>query len=156
MLTPVAAQDLGGGGVKRGVVFVAATGLAALVLFAFFRDKIETSSKPLGQVKIPEYQETAQPIRVKAGSEFAIVLGADSSTNGRWRLENIEEQSSLKLVEIKHSAVRSKRGQMGFKDLWIFRALHQGETSLAFRMSGMANDQNQNSEEKIFSVSIKS
>lgn len=140
---------------RRGAVFIGATALAATVLFSVFHEKFDSVSPQSGRTAIPEYHNTAKMIETAVGCEFMIALEADKTTGLRWQLGVQPDKTLLQVVEIKHSASKTKQGARQTTDMWTFKGLREGEAAIPFGSANFAGGDDIPAEKKIFTVIIK-
>src|SRR4030065_1807507 len=75
----------------------------------------------------------SRPMQLKAGDSFTITLRANLSTGYQWQLAAPLEESMLQLVNSEYIPYKSKRLGADGKQLWTFKTLKAGETSIAFK-----------------------
>lgn len=73
-----------------------------------------------------------KPMTVRSGDSFTITLRANMSTGYQWQLTKIDE-TMLQLVNSEYKPYATKRLGADGKQLWTFKALKAGETSIAFK-----------------------
>lgn len=73
------------------------------------------------------------PIEVQVGQEFAITLGSNPTTGYRWQLAEPLDESRLKLVGSEYKAPETERVGAGGREVWTFKAVGAGKTSIALR-----------------------
>ena len=73
-----------------------------------------------------------KPMAVRIGDSFTITLRANMSTGYQWQLTTLDE-TMLQLVNSEYIPYKTKRLGADGKQLWTFKALKAGETSIAFK-----------------------
>jgi inhibitor of cysteine peptidase len=71
-----------------------------------------------------------KPIDVRAGQEFKITLQSNPTTGYLWRFAKPPDEKFLKLVSTKYQAPESKLVGAGGSEVWTFKALAEGKTTL--------------------------
>ena len=88
----------------------------------------------------PAYSDPAQPIEVRAGSEFTLALKSNQSTGYAWVLVDSAALGPLRLVSKDYEVPREYRDNNGAggTERWIFRAPSAGSgvVSLVYRGPG--------------------
>jgi inhibitor of cysteine peptidase len=81
----------------------------------------------------PSYSDPAQPIEVRAGSEFELDLKSNHSTGYEWVLVDSAALGPLRLVAKHYAIPRRNRGANGAggTDRWILRADGPGNGVIA-------------------------
>jgi len=74
----------------------------------------------------------AKSMKIRTGDSFTITLRANSSAGYQWQFAAPLDKSMLQLLHSKYIPYRSKRLGADGKQLWIFKALKAGETSIVF------------------------
>ena len=69
---------------------------------------------------------------VRVSDSFTITLRANMSTGYQWQLTTLDE-TMLQLVNSEYIPYKTKRLGADGKQLWTFKALKAGETSIAFK-----------------------
>ena len=79
------------------------------------------------------FDDPAQPIEVRAGSEFALALKSNQSTGYQWVLVDSAALGPLQLVSKDYSVPRKYRDRNGAggTERWIFRAPSSGNGVIA-------------------------
>jgi inhibitor of cysteine peptidase len=73
-----------------------------------------------------------EPMKVRAGDSFTITLRANMSTGYQWQITTLNEKM-LQLVNSEYVPYTTKRLGADGKQLWTFKALKAGETSITFK-----------------------
>src|SRR4030042_6201332 len=73
-----------------------------------------------------------KPMTVRSGDSFTITLRANMSTGYQWQVTTLDE-TMLQLVNSEYIPYTTKRLGADGKQLWTFKALKAGETSIAFK-----------------------
>ncbi len=82
----------------------------------------------------PRPTDPQQPIRVRAGREFTIVVEANPTTGYEWRLMTSPDEALVHLVEHKYQPGKAAQGGAigaGGYDIWRFEAVAPGETTIS-------------------------
>ena len=97
----------------------------------------------------------SRPMQLKAGDSFTITLRAYLSTGYQWQLAAPLEESMLQLVNSEYIPYKSKRLGADGKQLWTFKALKAGETSISLKYVRPAEKDTLPQKEQIIPVIIK-
>jgi inhibitor of cysteine peptidase len=79
------------------------------------------------------YTERENTIRVKVNKEFSIILDTNPTTGYQWQLANPLDEKILKLTSSDYKAPKTKRVGAGGKEVWTFKALAAGQTTISFK-----------------------
>ena len=139
---------------RRFIVFLISTAIA-MALLNYFQAKGSLFPGRPESKRLPEYSDPAKGIETTVGREFLIVLEANRTTGYGWQLANALDKKMLKVVEIKHKQNKTKRVGEGGKDLWTFRTLQAGETTIAFEYVRPWEKDVAPVKKEIFTVTIK-
>jgi inhibitor of cysteine peptidase len=122
---PVFTMDRMGASMERGIQL---TILACLVA-AF---TILGPLRPAAGERMT-FDDPFVPITVKAGEEFAILLDSNRTTGYQWELAPSFDGKMLRLIKSEYQAPYTDRVGAGGKEVWLFAADAEGETTLSFR-----------------------
>lgn len=80
---------------------------------------------------LPEPTDPTQLILVKAGETFELVLSSNPSTGYHWEIISELDATIVELVGQNHVPEQPVAPGSGGMDVWTFRALNVGETTIA-------------------------
>jgi len=72
-----------------------------------------------------------KPMTVRSGDSFTITLRANMSTGYQWKMATLDE-TMLQLVNSEYIPYKTRRLGADGKQMWTFKALKAGETSINF------------------------
>lgn len=78
------------------------------------------------------YQDPVEPIRVRGGEEFLIILPANATTGYRWDMKLPEGEKTLSLLGSEYIAPEKKLAGAPGDQSYRFKALKAGETRIDF------------------------
>ena len=73
------------------------------------------------------------PFNASVGKEFSLVLESNATTGYQWQLAKNLNKKFLKLVRNDYIASQSNLVGAGGKEIWIFKALKPGKTTIRFK-----------------------
>jgi inhibitor of cysteine peptidase len=117
---------------KRRIVIVLIITAISMALFTYFQARLRGLDFGARTNGLPEYADPAKMIETRVGREFVIVLESNPTTGYSWHLGEVLDKKMLKVVEIRHSAKKTKRIGAGGKDLWTLQGLQPGEIRIIF------------------------
>ena len=79
------------------------------------------------------YTDPESAIHAKVSEEFSIILDANPTTGYQWQLANPFDEKILKLIGSDYKAPKTKRVGAGGKEIWTFKALAAGQTTISFK-----------------------
>jgi predicted secreted protein len=90
----------------------------------------------------PGYRDTSQPIAVKPGQEFEIVVPSNATTGYHWRLKEPMNPSvgSFLATEYLGDPNPKQMTGVGGTEYWAFKALKVGTTKVVLRYSRTDRD----------------
>ena len=76
--------------------------------------------------------DPAEPIEVKVGEEFIIILGSNPSTGYHWEIIEPLDQNIVKFLEKDYQPDAFSQGAAGAggNDIWKFQAIAAGQTDI--------------------------
>ncbi len=79
--------------------------------------------------------EAKQPqiIEMQVGENFSITLKANSTTGYQWQFTIPSDESMLQLINSEYIAYKTRRVGAGGKQVWTFKTLKAGETTISFK-----------------------
>jgi predicted secreted protein len=80
---------------------------------------------------LPEPTDPTQLIMVKSGETFELVLSSNPSTGYHWEVIPELDAATVELVNRDYMAEQPVAPGSGGMDVWTFRALNVGETTIA-------------------------
>jgi predicted secreted protein len=89
---------------------------------------------------LPEPSDPTQFITVTLGETFDIVLPANSSTGYRWNILPELDVNLIELVDHNYIAEQPVMPGSGGVDVWTFRAVNAGDTTIALSYYPPGND----------------
>lgn len=103
---------------------------------------------------LPEPTDPTQLITVKAGETFDLVLPSNPSTGYHWNMDPELELNLVELVAQSYMADEPVMPGSGGADVWTFRALNAGDTTIVLGYYSPDNDVDPE-EEVIFSIHVE-
>lgn len=103
---------------------------------------------------LPEPTDPTQLITVKAGEAFDLVLPSNPSTGYHWNMDPELELNLVELVAQSYMAEEPVMPGSGGVDVWSFRALNAGDTTIVLGYYSPDNDVDPE-EEIIFSIHVE-
>ena len=100
------------------------------------------------------YAKEEEPITVRAGDEFEIVLKANHTTGYQWRQSQDLDATMLELVGNNYEAPTVKRMGAGGQEIWSFKALKNGRTYI-FMKYIRPWEENKPADQKTFTIVIE-
>ena len=97
----------------------------------------------------------SKPIQFKAGTSFTITLRANMSTGYQWQLAEPLDETMLQLVGTEYIPYRTQRLGADGKQLFTFKALRPGETSIFFKYVREGEKDKPPEKEQTINISIK-
>jgi inhibitor of cysteine peptidase len=113
-------------GMRRSKAAVMAA-MGMLVAMVVTLTGCEITAKP------PEFSDPGEPIVVDAGEEFAIVLESNPTTGYQWQISGDYDEKVVELEKSEFKRASDDRVGAGGKEVWTFKALEEGFTSLSFK-----------------------
>ena len=89
---------------------------------------------------LPEPTDPTQLISVKTGETFELVLPSNSSTGYRWNIVPELDESIVQFVQQGYIAEQPVMPGSGGMDIWTFRALSAGDTTVVLGYYPPGND----------------
>ncbi len=80
-----------------------------------------------------EESKNPKVIKVQVGHNITIILKSNPTTGYQWQFANPLDESTLKLISSEYLADKTELVGVGGKQVWRFRALKPGETSISFK-----------------------
>ncbi len=71
-----------------------------------------------------------KPIKVTVGQEFKITVPSNPTTGYRWQFAKAPDEKTLKLLREDYEHPKSNLAGAGGKQVWTFKALAYGKTTL--------------------------
>ena len=102
-----------------------------------------------------EISEAGKNIEVTAGNEFKIVIESNPSTGYHWDLVGGLDGSMVQFVSTEYRASEPVMPGSGGKDVWIFKAIAPGETSITLGYYPPSNDPVEPAQTVTFTVVVK-
>ncbi|HDQ04948.1 MAG TPA: hypothetical protein ENN23_10415 [Deltaproteobacteria bacterium] len=81
-----------------------------------------------------------KPMTLRSGDSFTITLWADSSAGYEWQLAALLDDDILQVVHSQNIPYKRKRSGADLKQLWTFKALKIGQTTISFNYVSSADD----------------
>jgi len=80
-------------------------------------------------------QDLKQPklIEAQAGQNFTIILKANATTGYQWKFAKPLDENLVQLISSKYLADKTKLVGAGGKQVWIFKALKAGQTTISLK-----------------------
>ena len=100
---------------------------------------------------LPEPTDHTQLITVQVGETFELVLPTNSSTGYRWNIVPELDETILQFVEQKYIAEQPVIPGSGGVDVWTFRAVNAGDTTVVV---GYYPPSNNNDPDEVVTFSI--
>lgn len=97
----------------------------------------------------------SKPIQFKAGTNFTITLRTNMSTGYQWQLAEPLDETMLELVNTEYIPYRTQRLGADGKQLFTFKALKAGETTISFKYAREGEKEKPPEKEQTISISIK-
>ena len=79
------------------------------------------------------WTDPEKPIAVSPGREFTITLQSNRTTGFSWQLASPLDEAVLKFVLSDYKAPQSKLQGAGGKEIWTFRAVGRGQTTISLK-----------------------
>jgi inhibitor of cysteine peptidase len=104
--------------------------------------------------KIPAVSDPSQPITVKTGEIFSVVLESNPTTGYHWDV--VRELSGTQFIGVEYLST-SKPGLVGGGgvDVWTFKAVSVGQSQITLGYYPPSNDPVEPQQTVTFTVSIK-
>ena len=80
-----------------------------------------------------EKSKQAKVIEVQAGQNFTIILKANATTGYQWQFAKPLDENLVQLISSKYLADKTKLVGTGGKQVWIFKALKAGQTTISLK-----------------------
>jgi inhibitor of cysteine peptidase len=77
--------------------------------------------------------DPSKSLVVKVGREFTIVLESNRTTGYQWQTDEPVDESIVKLIRAEYQAPETRLVGAGGKEIWVFRALSQGRTTIRMK-----------------------
>jgi inhibitor of cysteine peptidase len=97
----------------------------------------------------------SRPIQFKAGTNFTITLRANMSTGYQWQIAEPLDETMLELVNTEYIPYRTQRLGADGKQLFTFKALKAGETTISFKYAREGEKEKPPEKTQVISISIK-
>jgi inhibitor of cysteine peptidase len=111
----------------------------------------KSTEMPGGELVISEPGKT---IEVTAGNEFKIVIDSNPSTGYQWKLVGALDENIVQFVSNEYRASEPVMPGSGGSDVWVFRAVAAGETTIT--LGHFPPGEGQPAEQEVtFTVSVK-
>ena len=91
-------------------------------------------SSPLNQVSVDE-SSSGKQVEIAAGGTLTVTLESNVTTGYSWELKQIGDTSILQKTDNKYEAPTSGLVGAGGKEVWNFKALKAGTTTLSMEYS---------------------
>jgi len=102
-----------------------------------------------------EFSDPNQPIEIKAGSEFNILLEANPTTGYHWEIIGELDPNVVEYVSNEYTADQPVLTGSGGKDHWKFKAMSTGETRITLGYYPPSNDPVEPYQTVTFTVTVK-
>ena len=103
---------------------------------------------------LPEPTDNTQLVTVKAGETFDLVLPSNSSTGYHWEIVPELDETMVQFVEQNYLAQEPIMPGSGGVDVWTFRAVNAGDTTIVLGYYPPGND-NDPDETVTFSIHVE-
>lgn len=80
-----------------------------------------------------QFSDPSKPIQIAAGQQFSIVLDSNRTTGYQWQLSKPLNAAILQKVDNIYESPQTNLTGAGGKDLWTFKAVAAGKTSVQFQ-----------------------
>lgn len=101
------------------------------------------------------FTDSSKPIVLETGDEFTITLDANATTGYQWQLAEKPDASVVKKVSEEYKPEDVNRAGAGGKDVWTFKAVGKGDTSISLIYVRSWEEDKPPSDAKLFSVTVK-
>ncbi|HEX6291659.1 MAG TPA: protease inhibitor I42 family protein [Herpetosiphonaceae bacterium] len=103
---------------------------------------------------VPVFRDPAQPVDVALGQVFTIRLESNPSTGYQWQLAQPVDESIVKLEGSEYQPPATVLPGAGGTEAWTFRAVGQGETSIALKYIRPWEKETPPAEQQTFAVVV--
>jgi inhibitor of cysteine peptidase len=94
-------------------------------------------------------------IETSAGKEFKVILPSNPSTGYHWEIVGELDKNVVEFVSQDYRADEPVLAGSGGSDVWVFKAVAPGETTITLGYYPPSNDPTDPQETKTFSVIVK-
>lgn len=102
-----------------------------------------------------EISDAGKSIEVAAGNEFKIVIDANPSTGYHWEIIGELDEDILQFVLKEYRADEPVMPGSGGKDVWVFKAIAPGETTIVLGYYPPSNDPVEPAQTVTFTIVVK-
>lgn len=87
-----------------------------------------------------QISDPAKQLEASAGSEFKIIIESNPSTGYHWELVEDLDENAVQFVSREYRASEPVLAGSGGVDVWVFKAIAPGETSITLGYYPPSND----------------
>lgn len=80
-----------------------------------------------------EELKTPKVIKAQVGHNITIILKSNPTTGYQWQIAKPLDESTLKLISSEYLADKTELVGVGGKQIWRFKTLKSGQTSISFK-----------------------
>jgi inhibitor of cysteine peptidase len=94
-------------------------------------------------------------IEVQSGRNFTITLEANATTGYQWQFSRPLDAEAIQLISSEYIADKTGLTGSGGKQVWVFKALKSGKSSIVFQYLRPWEKDNPPEKEEVFQVIVK-
>lgn len=129
--------------------------LISILLFIVACGSISTATPTETTTETIEATDPDQPIQVSAGNEFNIVVQSNPSTGYHWELISDLDRNIVEFISKDYKADEPVLIGSGGVDIWVFKAVNSGETTITLGSYPPSNDVVDPEQTLTFAVIVK-
>lgn len=126
----------------------------ALLMAAILLALTACGGKPTEE-PISPISDAGKSIEVTAGNEFKIMIESNPSTGYHWEVIGELDESIVQFIEREYRASEPVMPGSGGKDVWTFKALAAGETSVTLGYYPPSNEAVEPAQTVTFTIVVK-
>lgn len=102
-----------------------------------------------------EESKNPKVIKVQAGHNVTIILKSNPTTGYQWQVAKPLDESTLKLISSEYLADKTNLVGAGGKQVWRFKTLKPGQTSISFKYVRPWEKNTQSQKQELYMVIIQ-
>lgn len=104
--------------------------LATIAMLLVFASSLPAAEE---KAKEPAFTDHAKTVEAKALKEFSVVLESNPTTGFGWDIARPLDEKLVKFVSSEYVAAETSLVGSGGREIWTFRAMAPGRTSIRFK-----------------------
>jgi inhibitor of cysteine peptidase len=104
---------------------------------------------------LEEHNNSARVINANVGKEFIITLESNRTTGFEWQLSKPLDKNIIQLLNSEYKVGETKLIGSGGKEIWVFKAIGAGKTTISFKYVRPWEKDNPPIKEEFFTIIIQ-